>query len=273
MQRPVAQVGQGDSLRDWFNSVPIITKFFLLSTILSGALLSFNIISSSSMVFLWELVRYKFQIWRLLTCFIYAGPFSFNFAMHTYVLYENCRRYELNPFNTGAGGSSADFLWMLLISMVLLLQISIYFEFLVLSEPILYVIMYSWSRRDPTTLVNIFGFKFQAIYLPWAYIGIRLIMGGSIVEPLVGIAVGHIYYFLSQVLPQSHGINLVKTPNFCIKFISFVTGMTQPQQVPTFTPNASAAVGANPSTTGRPNPFPQTGGGYNWGRGRTLGTD
>ena len=35
------------------------------------------------------------------------GPFSFNFAMHTYVLYENSRRYESNPYNTGGGGSSA----------------------------------------------------------------------------------------------------------------------------------------------------------------------
>lgn len=44
-------------------------------------------------------------------------------------------------------------------AMTLLLIIAYSFEMMVLSEPILYVIMYVWSRREPDALLNIFGFK------------------------------------------------------------------------------------------------------------------
>lgn len=52
-----------------------------------------------------------------------------------------------------------DYLWMLLLSMICLLAVAYYFDILVLSEPILYVIMYVWSRREPDQMLNIFGFK------------------------------------------------------------------------------------------------------------------
>ena len=47
MNRPVAQVGDGGSFQDWFNSVPPITKVFLVSTIVSGALITFRMISDA----------------------------------------------------------------------------------------------------------------------------------------------------------------------------------------------------------------------------------
>lgn len=237
MPANVAQVGDGDSLHDWFKTLPIVTKTFLVSTLLSGALLSFGMIDAYSMVLDWPSIRGKFHFWRLLTSFIYAGKFSFNFAMHTYVLYENCKRYEASPFNTGGGGTSADFIWMILVTMGILLVIAYYFDMLILSEPILYVIMYNWSRRESDRPVGIFGFKFKAIYLPWVYVGIRMIMGGSITEPLVGIAVGHLYYFLIEVLPVTHGYNLIRTPKFCMDLVDYVNGRTPiaAQATPTYT--------------------------------------
>jgi Derlin-2/3 len=245
--RPVATVGDGDSLQDWFKQMPIVTKTFLVTTLLSGAALSFGLVSGYSLVLDWDMLRYKFHFWRLFTTFIFAGGFSFNFAIHTYVLYENCKRYEAFPFNTGAGGTSADFVWMLLVTMSILLVVAYYFDMLILSEPMLYVIMYNWSRREPDQPVGMFGFKFKALYLPWVYVFIRMIMGGKITEPLVGIAVGHFYYFLIEVLPVTHGYNLVRTPKFCIDFVNYVTGITPPR------------------------PAGQPGGGTYTGIGRTLG--
>jgi hypothetical protein len=224
MNRNVAGVGDGDSLHDWFRTLPIVTKTFLVSTLLGGALLTFGMLSPYDLILNWHSIKNRFHFWRLFTTFIFAGKFSFNFAMHTYVLYENCKRYEAAPFNTGGGGTSADFIYMLLVTMGILLVISYYFEMLVLAEPILYVIMYNWSRREADRPVGIFGFKFKAIYLPWVYVGIRMIMGGSVTEPLVGIAVGHLYYFLIEVLPVTHGYNLIRTPKFCIDFANYVEG-------------------------------------------------
>lgn len=257
MQRNnVAGVGDGDSLHDWFKTLPIVTKTFLVSTLLGGALITFGMVSPYDMVLNWYSIKNQFHFWRLFTTFIFAGKFSFNFAMHTYILYENCKRYEASPFNTGAGGTSADFIYMLLITMGILLVISYYFDMLVLSEPILYVIMYNWSRRESDRPVGIFGFKFKAIYLPWVYVGIRLIMGGSITEPLVGIAVGHLYYFLIEVLPVTHGYNLIRTPKFCIDFTNYVEGRTPPtpERAPAYAGIGRTLGGAGTAAAAAPGP-------------------
>lgn len=279
-----AQIGQADSFQSWFQSVPLITKVFLVGTLVTGAGLSFKFLDGSSLVLIWPLITDRFQIWRLITPFFFAGPFSFNFALHTLVLYENCKRYETNPFNTGAGGNTADFLWMLCITMSVLLLLSYIFGLYVLSEPILYVIMYVWSRRDPEIVLNIWGFRFKAMYLPWVYIAIRLVMGGAITEPLMGVAVGHLYFFLVEVMPRVHGVNLIKTPKFCVDVVKWATGLT-PSGAPSTGTTAFVAPGATRGPSAAP-PVPTTDAGmryrgsrdnrpasYNWGTGRVLGSN
>lgn len=147
MNRNVAGVGDGGSPQDWFASLGVVTKFFLVSTLFTAACSSFNLISSFKLIFFWPLIWEKFELWRLLTPFVFAGGFSFPFAMHLYMLYQNSVRYEENPYNTGAGGTSADYLWMVLCSMGILCVVAYVMDFQVLSEQILFVIMYVYSRR------------------------------------------------------------------------------------------------------------------------------
>jgi hypothetical protein len=116
---------------------------------------------------------------------------------------------------------------MLMLCMTTLHAVGFLFDMPVLSEPLLYVIMYTWSRKDPDSISNMFGFKFKSLYLPWAFVTIRAIMGGSVSGPTVGIAVGYLYYFMVEVLPMTHGYNLISTPQFCVDIISYVTGRSQ----------------------------------------------
>ena len=162
------------------------------------------------------------------------------------------------PFNTGAGGTSADFVWMLCLAACVFPILGYFFELPFFSESLLFMIMYVWSRREPAGFLNIFGFKFQALYLPWVYLAIRLLMGAPILGPLYGIGVGHLYYFLADVLPLSHNIDLIHTPLFVTNFVSHWSGVTPPTG-----PNRAAAGPANPNAFG----------GHNWGRGRTLGAN
>lgn len=280
MNRNVNQVGD-ESLRSWFDSIPLLTKIMVMSALITAGLSTFQMVAPYNLILLWPQVKNKFEVWRLLTAFVYAGGFSFNFAMHTLVLYENCRRYEANPYNTGTGGNSADMLWMIILAMGVLLILSYNFGLFLLSEELLYVIMYVWSRREPNLQMNLFGIRLKSIYLPWAYVGIRLLMGSSITEAIIGIAVGHLYFFLVEVLPVSHGYNLVKTPKFCVDAVvsltrilpspigNTTTGFTvhaPPSQTATNTAGTTGA-GAGASTT----TAAQRSTGYQWGRGRALG--
>jgi len=58
-------------------------------------------------------------------------------------------------------------------------------------------------------------FNFNAPYLPWVILGIELLLGQSwSLFDLMGIAVGHVYYFLDDVYPRITGRRWLKTPQF-----------------------------------------------------------
>lgn len=85
-----------------------------------------------------------------------------------------------------------------------------------LGQALTAMLVYVWSRRSPHVRVNFFGLlTFQAPFLPWALMGFSLLLGNSILVDLLGIAVGHIYYFLEDVFPnQPGGKRLLLTPGF-----------------------------------------------------------
>jgi Derlin-2/3 len=291
MRQPVAGVGDsGNPFKEWLAELGFVTKLVLFSCVFAGAGCTFKWLDAMSLVLDWNLIVSKFQIWRLLTNFVFAGPFSFNFAVFVYVFYTNCKNYEINPFNTGAGGSSADFLWMLFICMGALLLIAYLFGMPVMSDPLLCCVMYVWSRRDPNAQMNMFGFKYKALYQPLVFMVFRMIIGQSISGPVIGAIVGHLYYFLVEVMPTSHGYSLIKTPKFCDSIVAYGTssgaapavggGFGQAAAAAPAAAPAGGGGGANAGAPGLRNRFGGTagtpsaaGGGYNWGGGgRALGS-
>ncbi len=50
-------------------------------------------------------------------------------------------------------------------------------------------------------------------------VGIRLILGNNIIPALLGIVVGHAYYFVVDVLPTTHGKIILRTPSFLITWL------------------------------------------------------
>ena len=77
-------------------------------------------------------------------------------------------------------------------------------------------IVYVWSRRNPNMRMNLLGFlNFNAPWLPWVIIGLESLVSQSVNWfDLVGVAIGHVYYFLSDVYPPLSGRRLLQTPRF-----------------------------------------------------------
>ena len=48
----------------------------------------------------------------------------------------------------------------------------------------------------------------------------HLFTGGNPFNDLIGVAIGHSYIFLKNVLPESHGYDLLKTPGFMVAFVA-----------------------------------------------------
>jgi len=103
---------------------------------------------------------------------------------------------------------TADFVYFLLlgaISMIIitpLLPSSSSIPFL--SSPLTFMLVYLWSRRNPHVRMNFMGlFNFMAPYLPWVLLGFTMLLNN--IWPtgdLLGMAVGHVYYFLEDVYPR-----------------------------------------------------------------------
>ena len=263
MNRRPAEVGVGDSLAEWIKEVPLVTKLLVAGTFGTTFMDFVGICSANTFTFSSYLIFKKFQLWRLVTPFLYSFGFSPNFFFHIYLLYENSRRYEMNPFNTGGGGNSADFLYMILLGMAVMCVIAHFFELTQVVSALLYMIMYVWSRKEPDTMVSSFTLQYKAIYSPWISLAIYLVMGNDVTQPLIGIAVGHVYFFFTSILPVSHEIDIIHTPEFCVSIFRSYTGMnTASTNRPAVNPPANGAQQA-----------PNLGAGHQWGIGRALGSD
>jgi Derlin-2/3 len=97
---------------------------------------------------------------------------------------------------------------------VFVLQIGgLFFEFFILGTPLITSIIYVWSKREPSIQMSfMFGLRFQSLWFPWVLLAFTVLMGGSPFPELMGILVGHLYFFLKDIYPRTSGVDLIQTP-------------------------------------------------------------
>jgi hypothetical protein len=80
--------------------------------------------------------------------------------------------------------------------------------------------IYIWSKKRPFEEVYfLFGLKVKSGYFCFVLIGFHLITGRSIVEDIIGVAVGHLYIILKDILPSKNHSDYLKTPEFLYIYI------------------------------------------------------
>eukprot|EP01104_Vermistella_antarctica_P007230 TRINITY_DN1798_c0_g4_i2.p1 TRINITY_DN1798_c0_g4~~TRINITY_DN1798_c0_g4_i2.p1 ORF type:complete len:241 (-),score=33.52 TRINITY_DN1798_c0_g4_i2:165-887(-) len=201
-----------DFISNWWNSIPIVTRWWFAGVFGLTILANFRIlVTPYDLVLGWDMVVKKFQVWRLITCFLFFGGLGFPFLIMLIMLYKYSSSLETGIF----AGRTADYVWMLMLGMMMALPIGFYFRMPLLGEVMEFMIIYYWAREHPNIVVSfMFGLQFPAVYLPWVLVGFRLLMGGSIWAPMCGIVLGHIYFFLEVIYPNTGGARYIKTPLF-----------------------------------------------------------
>ncbi|XP_058287327.1 derlin-3 isoform X2 [Hylobates moloch] len=197
-----------------FLQVPAVTRAYTAACVLTTAAVQLELLSPFQLYFNPHLVFRKFQVWRLVTNFLFFGPLGFSFFFNMLFVFRYCRMLEEGSFR----GRTADFVFMFLFGGVLMTLLGLLGSLFFLGQALMAMLVYVWSRRSPRVRVNFFGLlTFQAPFLPWALMGFSLLLGNSILVDLLGIAVGHIYYFLEDVFPnQPGGKRLLLTPGFLL---------------------------------------------------------
>ena len=71
-----------------------------------------------------------------------------------------------------------------------------------LGSALTFMMAYTWGRLNESVRMSFLGFiTFNAPYLPWVMLSFSVLLGNSITMDIIGICVGHIYYFLEFVYP------------------------------------------------------------------------
>ncbi|XP_035412714.1 derlin-2-like isoform X3 [Cygnus olor] len=194
--------------------VPAVTRAYTTACVLTTAAV-LELLTPFQLYFNPDLIFRKLQVWRLVTNFLFFGPLGFSFFFNMIFLsarYRYCRMLEEGSFR----GRTADFVFMFLFGGFLMTLFGLFASLFFLGQAFTIMLVYVWSRRNPYIRMNFFGLlNFQAPFLPWVLMGFSLLLGNSIIIDLLGIAVGHIYYFLEDVFPnQPGGKKLLLTPSF-----------------------------------------------------------
>lgn len=199
--------------------IPPVSKAYLMAATILMVCCSLEVVSPLSLYLNWSLVFREWQVWRLITCFLFVGSVGMRSIWILYIMILYCSNLEEVAFRS----RSAEFLWMLIISAAMLLTASLFvgtgFFF---SSALINVMAYIWARRNPHTRVTILLYSFRAPYMPWVHCAISLMIGWPVTDYLLGIAVGHVYYFFEDVyplMPTSKGFRIFATPRLLKKLM------------------------------------------------------
>ncbi|XP_053678155.1 derlin-2 [Anopheles nili] len=198
------------TIRQEYLQIPIVTRVYSTACIITTLSVHLDIVTPFQLYFNPKLIFEYYQLWRICTTFLFFGTFGFNFLFNMIFTFRYCRMLEENSFR----GRSSDFVTMFLFGGTLLVILALFVNLLFLGQAFTIMLVYVWSRRNPFVRMNFFGvLNFQAPYLPWVLLGFSVLIGNTIWVDLIGIAVGHLYYFLEDVLPnQPGGMKILKTP-------------------------------------------------------------
>eukprot|EP00941_MAST-03F_sp_MAST-3F-sp1_P006101 g6101.t1 len=125
--------------------------------------------------------------------------FSLDFLFHMYFLVRYCRLLEEGSYQ----GRTADFVFMLFLGAVIMTILAPFINVHFLGSSLTFMMVYIWGQHNPHMRMSFLGlFPFTAPYLPWVLFSFSVMLGNSATIDLVGIAVGHTYFYLEQVLPK-----------------------------------------------------------------------
>ncbi|KAK4873800.1 hypothetical protein RN001_013160 [Aquatica leii] len=198
------------TLRQEYLNMPPVTRAYTTACVITTLAVQLELASPFQLYFNPILIL-KGQVWRLLTTFMFFGTFGFNFLFNMIFTYRYCRMLEEASFRS----RTSDFVMMFLFGGVCMIAIGFFVNLLFLGQAFTIMLVYIWSRRNPFVRMNFFGLiNIQVPYLPWVLLAFSILLGNAVYIDLMGIVVGHVYYFIEDVFPnQRGGFKILRTPS------------------------------------------------------------
>jgi Derlin-2/3 len=216
--RVVAAADVGGGAGDWYASLPPVTRLWATACFASSALCYIGLLHPASLALLSRahVLAPRLQLWRPLTSALFLAPFSLKFAFELMWILQYGAALERGAYAVRPG----DFAWMLAFNALALTAVSLLappLGLVFVASPMVFALVYVWSRHNPDQRVSLFGMiTLRSFYLPFAFLAVTVIQGGSPVNDLLGLAVGHAWYFATELHPRASGggRRLLPTPRW-----------------------------------------------------------
>ena len=155
------------SPEEWFKNLTPICKTWLTLAVVTTVGIQFKFVNPEWIYLNFDFVFKRFHIWRLITNFFFFGQFSFGWLIQMFILSRYTQLLEETEFQGSRG--IADFTFLLLFCGIGLILLNWMIGGIIpfMGTALSFVVMYVWSRKNPYNQVNIWGFTFEAWYLPF----------------------------------------------------------------------------------------------------------
>ena len=203
---------------DFVRKIPPFTKFYMASTLAVSVIITFNVINPYLFLLDFEKVAYSLHLWRPFTNFMVGGKLSFSTIFLMFIIH-----YAYGNLEKDYSGRKHDYYWILFCCALLHFFVGwLLGSYSVLLQPMLGSVLYIFCKKNPDEWVNVWGFIFRSANLPWVHLIMSVLMGGDFFSMLTGIAVGHLWIFLDDTLPETHNIVVTSTPKWFAWLVNWI---------------------------------------------------
>ncbi|CAK9295226.1 unnamed protein product [Gordionus sp. m RMFG-2023] len=257
-----------NDIMDWFKGIPLITRIWFSLSIIIPLAGRIGLLNPYYMILLYEPTIKHFQLWRPITALLYypiSPATGFHYLLLLYFLYNYSVQLETGTYDR----RPADYLYMLMFNWLSLVIIGLLSRVMLLLDPMVLSMLYIWCQLNKDVIVSFwFGTQFKAIYLPWVLAAFNMILQGSAMSEILGILVGHLYFFLKFKYPQEMGgRSFLETPNILYKYLPNRVGGVSGFGAPPVYRSATTTRDSENDTSGD---ITSTRRRYAWGQGRRL---
>ena len=199
----------------WIRTMPVVTRSYMLCSMVLAAAVSFKFVSPLSLYWNWSLIR-RGEWWRVPTSLCYLDEFGVNFVFLLHFVYAYWRQLEEHHYMR----RTADFVAFLVAAAICLTVANVvFFEGAVafLASMLIDTVTYSWSRRFPDEMLSFFGvLEFTSAWLPFVLVGWGATLRGvgHLKYDLLAMAVGHVLWFVGDVVPHILGVRPLTPGDF-----------------------------------------------------------
>ena len=215
-----------EDFKTFYFRIPPITRYYLTSVFITAIIATYfkQLQIVIYYIFLdYDLALKSFQIWRLFTNLLFVGGFSTSFLFFVVMIYMHFKNVEQNSIVLRV---YAKFI-MMLFYLLLFLNILNIFSYKIfgfkpgftLAQQLLLAFIYIDSKREPEKMLNLYFLPIKNALYPYALILFNIVSGAGIYDNVIGIIAGNIYFVLTDVLPVSKNLNILKTPKFLVDFL------------------------------------------------------